>query len=157
VFFDKFINSIYIYAKYILFNNNLTSGMKRQIKEREDIEFLVDEFYRKVKKDKIIGHIFNDVVNFSWDIHIPIMISFWETILLDKATYKGNVMLQHIELNKKYPLTADHFEQWKKLFFETLDEFFEGEKANEAKKRVEAMASLMRYKIEQSTNPNFVQ
>lgn len=131
--------------------------MKRLIKGREDIEFLVDEFYRKVKKDEIIGYIFNEVINFSWDVHIPIMVSFWESILLDKATYKGNVMMQHIELNKKSPLKPEHFEQWKKLFFETLDENFEGEKVEEAKKRADSMAALMMYKIDQSSNRNFIQ
>jgi hemoglobin len=131
--------------------------MKRLIKEREDIELLVDEFYRKVKNDEIIGYIFNDVVNFSWDIHIPIMVSFWETVLLDKSSYKGNVMLKHIELNKKTPLNPEHFAHWRKLFFETLDQFFEGEKVEEAKKRVDLMASLMMYKIEQSGNQNFIQ
>ena len=131
--------------------------MKRLIKGREDIEFLVDEFYRKVKKDEIIGYIFNEVVNFSWEVHIPIMVSFWDSILFDKGTYKGNVMMQHIELNKKSPLKPEHFEQWKKLFFETLDENFEGEKMEEAKKRVEMMAALMLYKIDQSSNRNFIQ
>lgn len=131
--------------------------MKRLIKGREDIEFLVDEFYRKVKKDEIIGYIFNEVINFSWDVHIPIMVNFWDSILFDKGTYKGNVMMQHIELNKKSPLKPEHFEQWKKLFFETLDENFEGEKVEEAKKRADSMAALMMYKIDQSSSRNFIQ
>lgn len=131
--------------------------MKRQINSKADIEFLVDEFYKKVKNDEVIGYIFNDVANFSWETHIPIMVSFWETMLLDKVTYKGNPMLTHIELNKKTPLTPAHFAQWKKLFFETLDDNFEGEGVIEAKKRVEAMEGLMLFKIEQSKNKGFIQ
>ena len=131
--------------------------MKKQITSRGDIEFLVDEFYKKVKQDPVIGHIFNEVIQFSWDVHIPIMISFWETILLHKVSYKGNPVLTHVELNRKIPLTKEHFDLWKELFFETLDTYFEGENTAEAKKKVEVMESLMMYKIDQSTNPGFIQ
>lgn len=131
--------------------------MKRLINTKVDIQFLVDEFYRKVKADDVIGPIFNDAANFKWETHIPIMVSFWETILLDEVTYKGNPMLTHIELNKRVPLTPAHFAQWKKLFFETLDQNFEGERVEEAKKRVVAMEGLMQFKIEQSQNKGFIQ
>ncbi len=131
--------------------------MKRTINNKAAIEFLVVEFYKKVKNDTEIGYIFNDVANFKWETHVPIMVSFWETMLLDKVTYKGNPMLAHIELNKKTPLTPAHFAQWKKLFFDTLNENFEGEGVMEAKKRVEAMKGLMMFKIEQSKNKGFIQ
>ncbi len=131
--------------------------MKRPIQHRQDIEFLVDEFYKKVVADKVIGHIFNDVVQLSWDTHMPIMYSFWESILLGNMTYRGNVMMAHIALNKQTPLTKVHFEQWKKLFFETLDTHFEGEKVIEAKARAETMSQLMLFKIEQSQQKGFIQ
>jgi hemoglobin len=131
--------------------------MKRPIENREDIQLLVEDFYRKVMDDAVIGGIFREVLFFSWDTHIPIMIGFWETMLLDKVSYKGNTMRVHIELNKKHPLTPEHFKQWKKLFFETLDEHFTGPKVLEAKRRVEAMETLMQIKIAQSNNPNFIQ
>lgn len=131
--------------------------MKRQITHREDIEFLVDEFYKKVVVDDTIGHIFNDIAHLSWDKHIPIMYQFWESILLGNMTYRGNVMLAHIELNRLTPLTKTHFEQWKHLFFETLDTYFEGEKVAEAKQRAETMSQLMMFKIEQSQHRHFIQ
>ena len=131
--------------------------MKKPIENREDIQLLVEDFYRKVMDDAVIGGIFREVLFFSWDTHIPVMIGFWESMLLDKMSYKGNTMRVHIELNKKHPLTPDHFKQWKKLFFETLDEHFSGSKVTEAKRRVEAMEMLMQIKIAQSNNPNFIQ
>ncbi|MEO6521050.1 MAG: group III truncated hemoglobin [Mucilaginibacter sp.] len=130
---------------------------KREIGNRDDIAFLVDAFYIKVKADALIGPIFNDELNFKWETHIPIMVSFWETMLLDEVTYKGNPMLTHIELNKRVPLKAEHFDQWKKLFFETLEENFEGERVEEAKRRVLAMEGLMQIKIAQSVNKGFIQ
>lgn len=124
--------------------------MKRDIESREDIEFLIDAFYTKVKKDDVIGYIFTDVVNLSWDKHLPIMYDFWESVLLNANKYRGNPMHTHLELNKKEPLTKEHFTRWKKLFFETLDEHFEGEKVALAKHRVEAMEAIMLLKMGRS-------
>jgi hemoglobin len=131
--------------------------MKKEIENREDIHLLVEDFYTKVMADDTIGPIFTETLFFKWDTHIPVMIDFWETMLLEKGIYKGNTMRVHIELNKKFPLTGIHFARWKKLFFETLDEYFTGAKVAEAKKRVELMEALMQTKIAQSNNPNFIQ
>lgn len=131
--------------------------VKKAIENRADIQFLVDAFYIKVKADDLIGPIFDDELNFKWETHIPVMVSFWETMLLDEVTYKGNPMLTHIELNKRIPLKPEHFARWQKLFFETLDENFESERVEEAKRRVLAMEGLMQIKIAQSTNRGFVQ
>jgi hemoglobin len=123
----------------------------RELNSREDIQYLVEQFYTKVKSDLLLGDIFNNAENFSWETHIPVMIDFWETILLSKNSYKGNVMLKHIQLHKRTPLSKEHFEQWKRLFFEALDLHFEGENVREAKNKVETIAPLMLYKLEQST------
>jgi len=131
--------------------------MKKEIENKEDIRLLVESFYHKVIDDDIIGDIFRETLFFKWETHIPVMIDFWETMLLNTSTYKGNTMRVHIELNKKHPLTPTHFLQWEKLFFETLDEHFIGSKVSEAKKRVELMEVLMQTKIAQSNNPNFIQ
>jgi hemoglobin len=131
--------------------------MKRPIESRDDVRLLVEDFYEKVKRDDTIGEIFNNVLFFKWETHIPIMIDFWETVLLDGTNYRGNTMRVHIELNKMYPLTPEHFAQWKKLFFKTLDKHFIGEKVDEAKNRVALMEVLMQNKIAQSNDPNFIQ
>lgn len=85
------------------------------------------------------------------------MVNFWSTILLDELTYKGNPMLKHIELNRRTPLTQEHFTRWKELFFTTLDELFTGERVEEAKKRVTAMEILMLMKIRDSEQRGFIQ
>jgi hemoglobin len=60
-------------------------------------------------------------------------------------------MTKHIQLNQKVRLDSTHFDRWKELFFQTIDEHFEGDKANEAKLRATNIASLMLYKVQQST------
>jgi hemoglobin len=131
--------------------------MIKEIENREDVRFLVESFYQKVMGDNVIGEIFRETLFFSWDTHVPVMIDFWETLLLDAVSYKGNTMRVHTELNKKFPLTPDHFKQGEKLFFETLDEHFTGPRVLEAKKRVELMEVLIQTKIAQSKNANFIQ
>jgi hemoglobin len=131
--------------------------MKPDISERADIELLVDTFYTQVLNDPTIGYLFKEVVALRWDTHIPIMYNFWEAVLLGGTAYRGNPMAAHIALHKKSPLTPAHFAQWKLLFFQTLDTHFEGEKVQEAKQRVQAMETLMLYKIKQSDQNTFIQ
>lgn len=127
--------------------------MKKQIRSREDIQQLIDEFYRRVRQDGLIGPIFNDIAKVDWDHHLPIMYDFWETILLDTGKYSRNAMEPHLRLNEKVKLLPQHFERWKQLFFETLDEYFEGEKVKEARMRVQSIAGVMQLKLEKISQP----
>ena len=120
---------------------------KMDISSRTDIELLVDRFYKKVIADKTIGHFFTEVVQLDWDKHMPVMYDFWETTLLGNIKYKGNPMVKHIELARKEPLQAAHFDHWLELWRTTINEHFEGAKALEAITRAENIASLMQFKI----------
>ncbi len=131
--------------------------MKKEITTREDITLLVESFYTEVKEDDLIGYIFRDLNHFSWDTHIPVMINFWCTLLLDEMSYKGNPMLKHIDLHRQIPLNQAHFTRWKELFFKTLENHFIGDRVEEAKKRVNAMEILMLMKIRDSEQGHFIQ
>ncbi|MEJ7588895.1 MAG: group III truncated hemoglobin [Ferruginibacter sp.] len=121
--------------------------MKKDIENIEDIIRLVNVFYTKVIDDVTIGYIFKTVANFSFEKHIPIMISFWETLLFGIPGYKGNPMLKHIELNKTIPLNTEHFKQWLYLWEETINEIFKGKNANEAIVKAKSIGGLLQYKI----------
>lgn len=121
--------------------------MKHDIRDRKDITLLVDTFYHKVKKDTAIGHIFSDIVKVDWDHHLPVMYSFWSSLLLDEHSYSGNPMATHAALNKTYPLLQRHFDVWIQLFHQTVDELFYGPKASEAKSRGLHIAQLMHHKM----------
>lgn len=124
---------------------------KRDIYTREDIEKLIVCFYEKVKTDDTIGFIFTEVVKMDWESHIPVIVDFWETILLDNPVYKRNAMEVHYTLNQRIQLTGDHFNTWIRLFSETVDELYEGKIALLAKTRAKAIASLMEYKMANET------
>ena len=119
------------------------------IQSRKDIELLINSFYEKVKKDYTIGFIFNEIARVNWEQHLPIMFDFWETILLDAASYRKNVMEVHYTLNRKISLEEKHFQRWLQLFFETVDELFIGDIATMAKTKAKSIAGLLQYKMKQ--------
>ncbi len=120
---------------------------KKDITCREDIVALIDTFYDRVRKNEVIGYIFNDIARVDWDHHLPIMYSFWSDLLLGEHRYFGNPMQKHIALSKHAPLTETEFSEWLRLFSGTVDELFEGEMANEAKTRASNIARMMQLKI----------
>ena len=124
----------------------------KDIDSRGDIEMLIKHFYEKVLKDDTIGIIFNKVVPIDWDHHIPLIVDFWETILLDNPVYKSNAMEKHFHVNKIYPLKKEHFNAWLHLFTVTTDQYFKGPVAELAKKRATSIALLMQIKMDESNN-----
>jgi|SRR5665647_1091081 len=126
--------------------------MKEDISSRNDIEKLIIHFYEKVKPDPAIGFIFNKVVHMDWEHHIPVIVDFWETILLDNPVYKKNAMEMHYDLNNKIPLQKIHFETWLSLFAAAVDELYEGKIATLAKTRAKSIAAVMQFKMEDINN-----
>lgn len=122
--------------------------MIKDIAHRADIEILVNEFYSKVRKDDMLGKIFEEIIQDRWPEHLEKMYRFWETVLLNNHTYQGSPFMPHAKL----PIGKKHFERWLKLFKATVNENFEGEIANEANWRAEKMAEMFLYKIEHFQN-----
>lgn len=120
----------------------------RDIESREDIEFLVEQFYQKLMVDPDVGHFFTVVVQLNLEKHLPVICDFWETILLDNYVYKGNPMIKHIQLHQKSPLTDHHFSTWLSMWTTTILHFHKGPRADLAISRAESVAELMKYKIE---------
>ena len=126
--------------------------MKDNIETRKDIEHLINSFYDKVKRDGVIGFIFNDVAKVNWEKHLPVMYDFWENALFFTGNYTGNPMKVHKHLHRVVSLKPEHFQQWIKLFISTVDILFSGEKATLAKQRAISIASLMQLKILDNQN-----
>ena len=121
----------------------------KDIETRADIEHLINTFYKKVIVDEVIGHFFTEVVTLDWEVHIPVMYDFWESMLFDKTSYTGNPMQKHIALDRKTKLQATHFDRWLVLWEGTVNEFFKGEHAKMAIAKAGQLVELMRFKIRQ--------
>jgi len=108
---------------------------------------LVNTFYKKVVKNPLLAHIFNDVAHINWEHHLPNMYDFWETLLFGRQAFKGNPMLKHISLSKQTEMSELHFSTWISLWIETVDELYIGEIAEDAKQKAKNISGLMLYKI----------
>lgn len=116
------------------------STARHDICDRADCERLVRAFYSRALPDPIIGFIFTDIAQMDLEAHIPRITSFWETILLDARSYAGGAFRPHAELNQRVKLRGGHFQRWLALWRETVDELFEGERAELAKDHAQRVA-----------------
>lgn len=120
--------------------------MKKDIRNRKDIENLVNAFYEKVKTDEIIGYLFTDIAKVNWELHLPEMYDFWENVLFQSANYNGNPMVVHKNLHQKSTMNQAHFQQWRELFNQTVDSLFVGTKADEIKNRAMNISAVLMHK-----------
>lgn len=116
---------------------------KTDILGKNDIRKLVDSFYEKVRKDSMIGPIFDVEAQVDWDEHLPKLYNFWEDLLFGTHNYDGRPFPPHL----KFDLKSPHFERWLSLFIYTVDEHFVGIKAGEAKARALRIAENFQQNI----------
>jgi hemoglobin len=119
----------------------------KDIENRQDIETLMVSFYHVAMKDDVIGHFFTQVVPLNLEKHIPLISDFWETVIFDKAAYRGNVFGVHEHIHTLFAFEDKHFERWVFLFKQTVDGAFVGANAEKIKQRGESIATVMRIKL----------
>ena len=121
---------------------------KQDLKNREDVFLLVSSFYDKVREDKVLGPFFNDTIT-DWNAHLQHLTTFWESSLFLKTKYLGNPLEAHVKVDAKHnnTITELHFGLWLNLWFETINELFEGDYAENAKRRARKMGTFLYLKI----------
>lgn len=121
--------------------------MLDDISKRKDIEHLMTAFYEQATQDALLADFFNSVVVIDWDVHLPKICDFWESVLFGSSIYQGNPIAVHQALNSKKALEKIHFDRWIALFCDTVDGLYEGEKAQLAKNRAMSIAMVMQIKM----------
>lgn len=125
---------------------------KKDIETREDVFLLVSLFYDKVREDNVLGPFFNNLIK-DWDSHIDRLTTFWESSLFMtrklEHKYKGDPLAAHVKVDKEnnHSITELHFGLWLNLWFQTVDELFEGGHAENAKRRARKMGTFLYIKI----------
>ncbi|MDA9126135.1 group III truncated hemoglobin [Flavobacteriaceae bacterium] len=107
----------------------------KPIECQEDIHLLVNTFYSKIRKDELLGPIFNSHISENqWPHHLIKLTDFWETNLFGVRKFKGNPTKKHLKVdeNLDYRIDALHFGKWLNLWVETINELFTGERADKA-------------------------
>jgi len=121
--------------------------MKEDIKNREDIFLLVSMFYSKVRKDEVLGPFFGVIED--WNEHLERLTTFWESSLFMQTKYYGDPLKAHAKADAENNNTISelHFGTWLNLWFQTIEELFEGETAENAKRRARKMGTFLYLKI----------
>lgn len=118
--------------------------MRPDIAHTEQVEELVVAFYAKVREDTLLAPFFAEV---DWAHHTPRIVAFWSSMLLGTASYAGDPMAPHRTLHQRMPMGPQHFQRWLQLFHATVQERFEGPKADEALNRATSIAAVMAHHL----------
>ncbi|CAG5080138.1 group III truncated hemoglobin [Parvicella tangerina] len=110
-----------------------------------DIKTFVDDFYSLVRKDELLGPIFESKLGGHWDSHLDKMYNFWNTILLSNGSYKGSPYQKHEAL----PVAKKHFGRWLELFEKVVRSRFIGKQTDEAIQRAKVIGWTFWSKIDQ--------
>lgn len=118
------------------------------ITTRKDIHVLVTSFYDKIRRDNMLGPIFNSKVK-DWDTHLNHLTTFWESNLFFSTKYFGNPLKAHVEVDQHIgnSITQEHFGHWLNIWIETIDDLYQGETAEKAKFRARKMSTFLYLKI----------
>lgn len=129
--------------------------VKNDIRNREDVFLLVTKFYEKVRQDAVLGPFFNETIS-DWESHLDRLTTFWESSLFLKTKYLGNPLQAHIKVDQehKQSITELHFGIWLNIWYETINELFEGVYAENAKRRARKMGTFLYLNIFQARTNN---
>lgn len=85
----------------------------------DEIRNLVHTFYARVRKDDLIGPIFNAKVA-DWPEHLANLCDFWSSVILRTGRFQGRPMRAHLLLADQ--IGPEHFDRWLDLFEATAHE-----------------------------------
>lgn len=126
---------------------NMAKGLifmqKPDLDSPAHIRFFIERFYDKVLVDDLLAHIFTDVAGIDIDVHIPMICSYWEKLLLGDSSYRRHTMNIHRHLHQKFPFTHVEFDRWLSLFIATANEHFAGGKTQRAIQIASSIAKNM--------------
>lgn len=83
------------------------------------VHAVVHGFYDEIRKDDLLGPIFNDVIApEDWPVHLAKMCDFWSATLLRTDRYGGRPLSPHLAIPE---LGEEHFHRWLSLFRATVE------------------------------------
>lgn len=101
---------------------------------------LVDTFYARVRRDDLIGPIFNAVID-DWPLHLKTLSRFWNAVMLTSGRYKGQPILAHVKHREQ--ITPAMFDRWLGLWRETTNELMRPEAATALQAKAERMSGTL--------------
>lgn len=87
--------------------------------EEAGLERLIPAFYDRVRKDDMIGALFNEAIT-DWPHHLDKLVAFWSSVMLTTGRYKGSPMAAH--LRHQAAIRPEMFQRWLALWNQTTAE-----------------------------------
>lgn len=115
----------------------------------DEIESMVHDFYALVRRDEMLGPIFNAHID-DWDHHLKLLVDFWSSILLRTGRFSGTPMPKHIALPG---LTAELFQRWLVLFHEITSTRTNQAMGEQAYAMAQRIAQSLWYGYQLNRNP----
>lgn len=106
----------------------------------ENIRRMVYDFYDGVRRDELLGPVFDAALSHGWDEHLPRMVDFWSTVLLGTRKFQSNVFGKHMALQG---IEKEHFIRWLALFRATAARVYAPEQADEVVTVAERIATSL--------------
>ena len=122
--------------------------MIQDISSRNDIHFIITEFYKKLIADENMLPFFEAIVKEKHlEAHIETITDFWQDLLFHTSAYGENVMQKHLDFNKKVVFKKEHFTTWLSYLTTTIEVSFDGQNAQNMKDRAASIAMVMQVKM----------
>ena len=111
----------------------------------EAIALLVDRFYEKVRRDQVLGPVFDAAIApEEWPEHLATMRRFWSSVMLTSGAYSGNPVAVHRAVPR---LERSMFARWLELFGQTASELFEEDQAAQFEAKAQRIATSLQLAI----------
>ena len=101
---------------------------------------LVDTFYARVRRDDLIGPLFNAAID-DWPHHLKSLSAFWNSVMLGSGRYKGQPVPAHMK--HRAQITPAMFARWLGLWRQTTDEMMQPEAAAALQAKAERIAESL--------------
>jgi hemoglobin len=85
----------------------------------ERLKALVELFYGRVRRDPLIGPVFNDAID-DWPEHLDKLQAFWSSVMLTSGRYKGRPLPAHVKHGDS--IRQASFDRWLELWREATEE-----------------------------------
>ena len=122
--------------------------MQQDISSKEDIHFIITEFYKKLISDSEMLPFFEEIVQQNHlEKHLEIITDFWQDILFQTNSYQNNVLQKHLDFNEKVRFKKVHFKKWLFYLQTTIDASFKVQVAQNMKDRANSIAMVMQVKF----------
>ncbi|WP_019947001.1 group III truncated hemoglobin [Hymenobacter aerophilus] len=117
-----------------------TSVTRPDIRTEGDIKTLVDSLCHKATNDTLLGASFAAAARIHWPHYLTSQYRYWSSTLLGAGTAEGEPLPEQVVM----PRGGAHIEHWLQLFSSTVEEYFAGSKAEQAKQLAHQMATRLK-------------